>query len=85
MTGSCQIGVGSPVPRSCGGSSAAALAISLGGVLLAGFALRRFADGLSQLSGAAIAWSEARPLFHAAADRPMTPAISDVARIRTRT
>ena len=67
-------------PSFVDGTSATSLAISLGGVLVAGLALRRFADGLSQLSGAAIGWREASPLFHAAADRPLTPAISDDAR-----
>jgi len=64
------------------GSSPALLAISLGGVLLASLALRRFADGLSQLSGAAIAWRQAAPLFHAAAARPPAPAVSDDGRSR---
>jgi ATP-binding cassette subfamily B protein len=71
------IGFGVLAPSFVSGTSATSLAISLGGVLLAGLALRRFAEGLSQLSGAAIGWREASPLFHAAAARPLTPAISD--------
>jgi ATP-binding cassette subfamily B protein len=71
------IGFGILAPSFVSGASATSLAISLGGVLLAGLALRRFAEGLSQLSGAAIGWREARPLFHAAAARPLRPAIAD--------
>jgi len=59
------------------GTSTDQLAISFGGILLASLALRRFADGLSQLAGAAIAWQQARPLFEAAAQRPSAPAIAD--------
>jgi ATP-binding cassette subfamily B protein len=53
-----------------GGSSIAALAIGLGGILLAYAALRRLTAGLSQLSDAAIAWKQVAPLFHAAAQKP---------------
>jgi ATP-binding cassette subfamily B protein len=77
------LGVGVLAPSFVDGRSPASLAVSLGGVLLAGLALRRFAEGLSQLSGAAIAWTEASPLFHAAGERPLTPALSDDARGRT--
>jgi ATP-binding cassette, subfamily B, bacterial len=44
-----------------------ALAISLGGVVLAWRALRRLTTGLGSLSGAAISWSRIAPLFQAAA------------------
>lgn len=71
------LGVGVLAPSFVHGASATPLAISLGGVLLAGLALRRFGDGLSQLSGAVIAWREASPLFHAAVHRPLAPAIGD--------
>src|SRR5262249_13820581 len=64
------------------GASADRLAVSLGGILLGSLALRRFADGLSELSGAAISWQQARPLFEAAARRPAAPAIADEARSR---
>jgi ATP-binding cassette subfamily B protein len=64
-------------PAFLAGTSAALLAVSLGGVLLASVALRRLADGLSQLAGAAIAWNQARTLFEAAADRPSPAAIAD--------
>jgi ATP-binding cassette subfamily B protein len=45
----------------------ASLAVALGGVLLADRALRKLATSLSHIAAAAIAWREARPLFHAAA------------------
>ena len=63
-------------PALLSGAPAAALAISLGGVLLAALALRRAVEGLSQLSGAVVSWTEARPLFEAAARRPQ-PAVVD--------
>jgi ATP-binding cassette subfamily B protein len=54
------------------------LAVSFGGILVASLALRRLADGLSQLAGAAIAWEQARPLFEAASRRPAeSAAIAD--------
>ena len=55
-----------------GGSSVAALAIGLGGILLAYAALRRLTAGFSQLTDAAIAWKQVAPLFHAAAQRRAT-------------
>jgi ATP-binding cassette subfamily B protein len=64
-------------PAVMAGTSAAALAVSIGGLLLAAQALRRFADGLSQISGAVIAWRQARPLFDAAAHRPSFSQISE--------
>ena len=73
------LGIGVLAPEFVDGTPAAALAISLGGVLLVSLALRRFADGLAQLSGAAIAWGEARPLFAAAAARPASPVFSEAA------
>ena len=66
-------------PLFVSGSSATSLAVSLGGVLLATLALRRFADGLTQLAGAGIAWRQAEPLF-AAAERSSTPAVADETR-----
>jgi ATP-binding cassette, subfamily B, bacterial len=50
-----------------GQSSPALLAISLGGILLAHQALRKLAAGLSHIAGAAIAWKQVAPFFHAAA------------------
>lgn len=49
-----------------------AIAISLGGVLLAQRALKKLTGSLTQLSGAAIAWEAVSPLFHAAATTPPT-------------
>jgi ATP-binding cassette subfamily B protein len=43
------------------------LAIGLGGILLAYEAFRKLATGLWHLAGAALAWQQAAPLFHAAA------------------
>lgn len=45
---------------------AAAFAISLGGVLMAGRAFLAFASGLSGAAGAAVAWRQIGPLFTAA-------------------
>ena len=54
-----------------GSGSTAGLAIALGGILLAFGALQRLTAGLWNLVGAAIAWEQVAPLFHAAA-RPDT-------------
>lgn len=67
------------MPAFVGGAAPAPLAISVGAVLLATLALRRFADGLSQISGATAAWTEAQPLFAAATRRPHIPAIAEPA------
>jgi ATP-binding cassette subfamily B protein len=48
-------------------ASPAALAVGLGGMLLAYEAFRKLAAGLWHLAGAAIAWQQVAPLFHAAA------------------
>jgi ABC-type multidrug transport system, ATPase and permease components len=50
-----------------GHSSPAALAIGLGGILLAYRALGKLVSSLSYLADAAIAWKQVAPLFHAAA------------------
>lgn len=49
-----------------GRATPSALAVALGGTLLAYRALRRLAAGLAHLAGAAIAWRRVAPLFHAA-------------------
>jgi ATP-binding cassette subfamily B protein len=49
------------------GTSRADLAVSLGGILLAGGALVQLAGGFAFLIDAAIAWQQVAPLFHAAA------------------
>jgi ATP-binding cassette subfamily B protein len=43
------------------------LAVSMGAMLLAWQALRRFTAGLANLAGAAISWKQVAPLFHASA------------------
>ncbi|MBI4911597.1 MAG: ABC transporter ATP-binding protein [Acidobacteria bacterium] len=60
-----------------GGGSTAALAVSLGGVLLAHRALRRLAASITQLAGAAIAWEAVRPMFSAAGVLPAPPIPED--------
>lgn len=50
-----------------GESTPGALAVSLGGVLLAFRALDKLAESLSSLAGAGIAWQQVGPLFHSAA------------------
>ncbi|MFC1852079.1 ATP-binding cassette domain-containing protein [candidate division CSSED10-310 bacterium] len=47
-------------------SSSSAIAITLGGILLASRALHKLATSFSQLTGAAIAWQQVSPLFFAA-------------------
>ena len=55
-----------------GRATPAGLAVALGGILLAFRALTGLATGLWNLVGAAIAWQQVAPLFHAAARREMT-------------
>lgn len=59
-------------------SSAAMLAVGLGGVLLALQAFKRLETGLRHLIGAAVAWGQIAPLFHAAA-RPQPKGVPDLA------
>ena len=61
------IGLAGLAPGLLGGSSSAALAVGLGGVLLVQQALGRLTNGLAQLSDVVISWSQVAPLFHAAA------------------
>ena len=63
-----------------GRGSPAALAVGLGGVLLAYEAFRKLATGLWHVAGAAIAWQQAAPLFHAAA-RPEVATPPTLARV----
>ncbi len=70
-----------------GSASPQTLAIGIGGILLAYQAFRRFITGVSHLAGAAIAWTEAAPVFHAAA-RPQpigSPAFAPAPRPRAAT
>lgn len=65
------------VPAFVSGSSPAALAISLGGVLSAEAAFRKFALGLvNQLLAGFIAWDQIKPLFAAAARPEMVGDVS---------
>jgi len=48
-------------------AASAALAISLGGILLASQSLTKFVSGVSSLVGVVITWKQVGPLFHAAA------------------
>lgn len=63
-------GVAALMPAFVTGASGASLAIGLGGTLLGYQALLRITMAIAQLSGAAVAWSEAGPLFAAAARTP---------------
>jgi ATP-binding cassette subfamily B protein len=60
------VGVAALGPAFVTGRAAVAVALSLGGVLLAYRALRGVVDGLGDLAGAAIAWRAVKPLFEAA-------------------
>lgn len=53
-----------------GGASSAALAISLGGILLANRALSGISTGITSLSRAALAWKQVSALFHSADKQP---------------
>lgn len=62
-----------------GGVSPAALAVGLGGVLLAFRAFRQGAEGLAQLCGAAISWRAVTPLLAAPADDgDLAPPLTEV-------
>ena len=52
-----------------GNRPAAALAIGVGGVILAARALRNLVEGFERLAGAAIAWERVQPFWRAAARR----------------
>jgi ATP-binding cassette subfamily B protein len=54
-------------PLFVSGASPGVLAITLGGIILAYRAFRRLAAGMVSLTGAAIAWAQAAPVFHRAA------------------
>src|SRR5438067_2871060 len=80
------LGVVALMPAFVSGASATSLAIGLGGTLLAYDALARITVALAQLTGAAVAWKEAGPLYDAAARESnalvpafagMTPLVAD--------
>jgi ATP-binding cassette subfamily B protein len=60
------VGVAALAPAFVSGRAAVAVAVSLGGVLLAYRALYGMVDGLGDLAGAAISWRAVKPLFEAA-------------------
>ena len=72
------VGVAGLAPAFVSGSPAAALAVSVGGLLLAYRAFRRLASGMWNLTEAAIAWKQVAPLFEAAAreETPGSPALA---------
>lgn len=72
------IGVAGVAPAFVSGSPAAALAVSVGGLLLAYRAFRRLSLGMWNLTEAAIAWKQVAPLFDAAAreELPGSPALA---------
>lgn len=64
-------------PALFGGGTATALAVGLGGSLLAYAALQKCTRGLLQLAAAAIAWDQVAPVFRAGNVRP-SPGLHDV-------
>lgn len=65
------VGIAALAPAFLGGASPTAVAIGIGGMLLAYRALHRLVGGASQLAGAWIAWRQVARLFHAASRRQM--------------
>lgn len=61
------LGILGLAPAFVAGIEPMSLAISLGGIMLAGSALTKGGQSLSQFTGAMIAWQQVAPLFHAAA------------------
>lgn len=62
------LGLAGLIPAmSYGASGVPRLAVSIGGILLAWRAFKRLSAGVSQVLGAALAWSRVAPLFQAAA------------------
>ena len=72
------VGVAGLAPAFVSGSPTAALAVSVGGLLLAYRAFRRLSSGMWNLTEAAIAWKQVKPLFEAAAreETPGSPALA---------
>ncbi len=52
-----------------GGGEPTAIAVALGGIMLASKALGSLSSSLGALTGVAVAWQQVAPLFHAAAQR----------------
>ncbi len=72
------LGLAALVPAFVAGTATpAALAISLGGILLAGRAFAGIASGLSSAAGAVVAWKQIAPLYRAAGRAvPLRPFIT---------
>jgi ABC-type bacteriocin/lantibiotic exporter with double-glycine peptidase domain len=72
--------LGLSIPFVTGSASTAALAIGIGGILAADQALSKLVSSITSLCGAAIAWNEVAPLYHAATrddDRPALEAVAE--------
>ena len=67
------LGLALLAPAFVSGAASGALAVSLGGVLLAQRAFARLSAGLAELVGAAVAYRVAAPLFAAASRAPRSP------------
>lgn len=76
--GSLVVGLLPLAPAFISGGSPERLAVGIGGLLLASRALQQLQAGLSAMAGAAIAWAQVAPLFHAAARAqiPGSPAVA---------
>src|SRR5262249_62160618 len=64
------VGLAALVPAFVQAAAPSALASSIAAVILAHRALRGFGLGLADLGGAAVAWTNPRPLFAPAAEPP---------------
>lgn len=77
------VGIGGVLPAfAVARSSVAALAVAIGGVLLAFRAFAKLSTGFARLAGAWVSWRHAAPIFHAAAraeERPAAPVARDPA------
>ncbi|MCI0675548.1 MAG: ABC transporter ATP-binding protein/permease [Phycisphaerales bacterium] len=68
------LGLGALAPAYIAGEAGiASTAVALGGMMLAGQGMRKLMASLASFSSAAIAWSQVRPLFQAAATGPTNP------------
>ncbi len=70
------VGVAGLLPAFVAGSSVTAIAVAVGGILLATAAFGKLSRGLSSLVGAWISWRQAGPIFRAAAREAEQPLAS---------
>ena len=68
------VGILGLLPAFVAGSSVTAIAITIGGILLASGALAKLSGGFTSLVGAWISWGQAGPIFRAAARSAGVPA-----------